>query len=72
MHSKILGGMDFKDLRVFSDALLGKKVWRLVHHEESLMSKVIKAKYYPKCRFLTPLWVMHEVIHGVAYGVSTL
>ncbi|XP_021767824.1 uncharacterized protein LOC110732214 [Chenopodium quinoa] len=44
--------MRFRDLRVFNDALLGRKAWRLVHKEESLLIKVMKEKYYPNCSFL--------------------
>ncbi|XP_021738796.1 uncharacterized protein LOC110705261 [Chenopodium quinoa] len=49
---KCLGGMGFRDLSVFNDALLGRQAWRLVHNENSLLSKVMKAKYYPNCSFL--------------------
>src|SRR5687768_16978813 len=49
---KCLGGLGFKDLEVFNVALLGKQAWRLVHKENSLFSKVMKAKYYPNCSFL--------------------
>lgn len=52
---KFLGGMGFKDLRVLNDALLGRQAWRLVQHTESLMGRVIKAKYYPKTSFLDAL-----------------
>ncbi|XP_057248296.1 putative ribonuclease H protein At1g65750 [Beta vulgaris subsp. vulgaris] len=44
---KCMGGMGFKDLAVFNDALLGKQVWRLLHNKESLLSRVMSAKYYP-------------------------
>ena len=45
---KCMGGMGFKDLRVFNDALLGKQVWRLSHYKNSLLSRVMSAKYYPQ------------------------
>ncbi|XP_021736564.1 uncharacterized protein LOC110703122 [Chenopodium quinoa] len=49
---KCLGGMGFRDLSVFNDALLGRQAWRLVFKDGSLLSKVMKAKYYPNCDFL--------------------
>ncbi|KAK1371204.1 hypothetical protein POM88_037296 [Heracleum sosnowskyi] len=42
----------FKDLSVFNDAMLGRQAWRLVHGEDTLLGKVMKAKYYPYCSFL--------------------
>ncbi|XP_048499407.1 putative ribonuclease H protein At1g65750 isoform X2 [Beta vulgaris subsp. vulgaris] len=49
---KCLGGMGFKDLRVFNDALLGRQAWRLVREPNALFARVMKAKYYSKCDFL--------------------
>ena len=44
---KCTGGMSFKDLDVLNDALLGKQFWRLLHHKNSLLSRVMSFKYYP-------------------------
>ncbi|XP_074373950.1 putative mitochondrial protein AtMg00310 [Apium graveolens] len=50
--AKCVGGMGFKDLKIFNDALLGKQAWRLVQQENSLLGRVMKAKYYHNCTFL--------------------
>ncbi|XP_019151891.1 PREDICTED: uncharacterized protein LOC109148613 [Ipomoea nil] len=46
------GGLGFKELHAFNYlAMLGKQAWRLLTKPESLVSKVYKARYYPKGTF---------------------
>jgi hypothetical protein len=44
--------MGFKDLRAFNEALLAKQGWRIITNPHSLVARMFKAKYYPKCDFL--------------------
>jgi len=44
---KIFGGMGFKSLRAFNLAMIGKQAWKLISNPDSLITKLLKAKYFP-------------------------
>ncbi|XP_062100654.1 uncharacterized protein LOC133806581 [Humulus lupulus] len=47
------GGMGFRDLALFNQALLAKQAARLYSNSDSLVAKVMKALYYPTSSVLT-------------------
>jgi hypothetical protein len=40
--------MGFRDLQTFNMAMLAKQCWRLLERPESLCSRILRARYYPK------------------------
>ena len=48
---KSCGGMGFKKLKEFNLALLAKQGWRLQQGYDSLVYKLLKAKYFPTIEF---------------------
>ncbi|XP_059436301.1 uncharacterized mitochondrial protein AtMg00310-like [Corylus avellana] len=46
--NKEKGGMGFREFSCFNKALLAKQYWRLWKTPDSLVAKIMKAKYFPK------------------------
>lgn len=46
------GGLRFKDLRRFNVSMLAKQGWRLLNGDNSLVTTLMIAKYFPKTDFL--------------------
>jgi len=68
---KSMGGMGFRDMRAFNQALLAKQAWRLIDTPDSLFARLLKAKYYPSGQLLdtvfpnTGLIVWKGILHGL-------
>lgn len=68
------GGLGFKDIRLFNQALLARQAWRLIEFPDSLCAKVLKAKYYPHGSLIdttfgpnaSPAW------RGIEHGLDLL
>ena len=56
MLPKAMGGMGFRDMRAFNQALLAKQAWRLLDCPDSLCAHLLRAKYYPRGNLLLTLF----------------
>lgn len=69
-NPKVHGGLGFKDLQSFNMALMAKQGWRILQHPNSLLSRVLKMKYFHATSFLqaqldsTPFWSWQSILWG--------
>ncbi|KAG7591227.1 Reverse transcriptase domain [Arabidopsis thaliana x Arabidopsis arenosa] len=64
------GGLGFRDVGDFNQALLAKQAWRLLTKPSTLLGRVYKARYYNRKGFMDavigsrPSYVWRSIIHG--------
>jgi hypothetical protein len=74
VHPKSQGGVGFRDLRIFNQALLARQAWRLLKFPNSLCASLLKAKYYPSGDLLDTAFIQHQSQswQGVVHGLELL
>ncbi|KAG7551591.1 Ribonuclease H domain [Arabidopsis thaliana x Arabidopsis arenosa] len=64
------GGLGFRDIENFNLALLGKQVWRILQAPNSLLSRFLKARYFPNTNILNtgpgfkPSFIWRSLLEG--------
>jgi ribonuclease HI len=68
------GGMGFRDLRLFNQALLARQAWRLIAFPDSLCARLLKAKYYPFRELTDTAFVQNTSPgwQGIMHGLELL
>lgn len=59
---KIFGGMGFKNLKAFNMAMIGKQAWKLISNQDSLITRLLKVRYFPHSVWRN-LWSVREVVN---------
>lgn len=74
LRSKGSRGLGFRDVRLFSKALLARQAWRLIEFLDSLCARVLKAKYYPNGELLDTVFphAMSPSWRAVTFGLELL
>ena len=68
--AKDRGGMGFRDMECFNVAMLARQGWRLLQHPDSLLARMLKARYYPRIGFMEagtgyrPSYAWQSVLRG--------
>lgn len=61
------GGLGFRNILLFNQALLAKQAWKLVHNTTSLAYQVLKGKYFPTSDFLR---AKEEMLYMKVYNMG--
>ncbi|KAM0855094.1 hypothetical protein ACQ4PT_050030 [Festuca glaucescens] len=71
---KAKGGLGFRDISLFNQALLARMAWRLIQKPNSLCARVLKARYYPHGNILDTVFALDPspAWKGVEHGLELL
>lgn len=69
-HAKSIGGLGFRDFTSFNQAMVAKQGWTLLQFSNSLVSRVMQARYYQNSDFLSanagsnPSFIWRSILWG--------
>lgn len=69
-HSKVEGGLGFRELNAYNKSLLAKQCWRIINNPDSFWVKILKARYFPHCSFYDAVkgsrasWGWNSILSG--------
>lgn len=68
------GGVGFRDMHLFNQALLARQGWRLLQNPDTLCARVLKSKYYPHGSLLDTVFSSDtsQVWRGIEFGLELL
>uniref|UniRef100_A0A8R7V269 Reverse transcriptase domain-containing protein n=1 Tax=Triticum urartu TaxID=4572 RepID=A0A8R7V269_TRIUA len=68
------GGIGFRDMHLFNQALLAKQGWRLIQNPDSLCARVLKSKYYPNGELMDTVFAADasQSWRGIGFGLELL
>ena len=71
---KSQGGIGFRDMRAYNQALLAKQAWRLLTNPESLCARLLRAKYYPNGNLVDTVFPSNSsaVWKGIEHGLEVV
>jgi hypothetical protein len=74
MRPKEYGGVGFRDMRLFNQALLARQAWRLIQCQDTLCAQLLKAKYYPNGSIIDTVFSGNSssTWNAIAYGLELL
>ncbi|XP_073041839.1 uncharacterized mitochondrial protein AtMg00310-like [Primulina eburnea] len=80
---KCMGGLGFRQLETFNQALLAKQIWRIISEPESLVARVLKGRYFrhqdimeadlgsnPSSIWRALMWSMPLLAEGLCWKVG--
>jgi hypothetical protein len=74
LMSKGMGGIGFRDLGLFNQALLARQAWRLIQYPDSLCARLLRSKYYPRGEIIDTIFIgdASPTWRGVEHGLELL
>ncbi|KAI5000259.1 hypothetical protein ZWY2020_004848 [Hordeum vulgare] len=69
---KSRGGLGFRDMHAYNQALLAKQAWRLLTTPDSLCARLLKAKYFPNGNLVDTVFPSNSsrVWKGIEHGLA--
>lgn len=61
------GGLGFRDMELFNQAVIEKKVWRVLRNPSSLVAQVLKQCYFPNGQIFDATQDLVHLTFGEAY-----